>query len=75
MLENILFIISVNSFRNWLILSKMQSLNTNAGFYSVTAGQRVQMQGRPAQCRSLGVYVYTQQKDNCCVHFVQVFDD
>ena len=26
---------------NWLILSKMQSLDTYAGFYLVMAGQRV----------------------------------
>ena len=31
----------IYSFRNLLILSKIQSLNTNAGFYSVAAGQQV----------------------------------
>ena len=40
-LESILFTICVDSFKYWLILSKVQSLNTNAGFYSVVVGQRV----------------------------------
>ena len=28
-------------FSNWLILSKMQNLNTSVGFYSIAAGQQV----------------------------------